>query len=111
MTLDEQREQLISIITKKTDDPIQRAIDTFTYVRDHPLLLDQSPFREITMNKIVEMRAYIREQHRGFSQSVREFYKEKTEDAHKNLNLETLKSRRFHPLQNVMDDVWELLKE
>jgi hypothetical protein len=110
MTLDDQRDQLLFIMTKETDDPIQRAVETFTYIRDHPEILSESPFREITMEKIIELRAYIRNEHKGLTKAIRDFYAEKTVLNQMKMEQETNKSRSFHPLQNVMDDVWEMLE-
>jgi hypothetical protein len=110
ISIDDQRDQLLFIMTKETDDKIARAVETFTYIRDHPEILSESPFREITYHKIIELRAYIRKQHKGLTQSVRDFYAKKTVLNQMKMEQETNKSRSFHPLQNVMDDVWELFK-
>jgi len=109
-SFDDRRDHLLFILTNETDDKLTRAVDAFTYIRDHPELLSEACFREITYHKIIELRAYIRAEHKGLTQSIRDFYAEKTVMNQMKMEQETNKSRSFHPLQNVMDDVWELIK-
>jgi hypothetical protein len=109
-SIDDQREHLLFILMNKTNDKIGKAIETFTYIRDNPELLSDEGFRSMTQHKIIELRSYIREEHKGLTNAVQEFYSEKTVLNQLKMEQESNKSRSFHPLQNVMDDVWEILQ-
>jgi len=109
-SIEEQRDHLLFILSNETDDKITQAVETFTYIRSHPELLSESHFCEITYNKIIDLRKYIREQHTGLNKAVRDFYAEKTVLNQLKMEKEANKCRSFHPLQNVLDDVWEMLK-
>ena len=109
-TLEEDRATLNALLNEPAEDRIEHATAVFTFIRDHPHLLSVEPFKEITRQKIIELRTYIRQQHSEFANVVKAMYTEKTKAAKMKYDQEANKSRRFHPLQNVMDDVWKLIK-
>ena len=109
-TLEEDRATLNALLNEPAEDRIQHATAVFTFIHDHPHLLSVEVFKEITRQKIIELRRYIRQQHADFANVVKAMYTEKTEAAKLRFSQEANKSRRFHPLQNAMDDVWKLIQ-
>lgn len=102
-------DELLHLLTQEVDNRLQKITEVFLYLREHPILLLDSPIHEAAREKIIDLRSFIRKQHIGFDQAVLANLTEKTMETDKRCMDYYIMSRSYHPLQNAMDDVWELL--
>ena len=102
-------DKLLHLLTQEVDDRLHSITETFTYLRDHPNLLLNTELHEVVLEKIISLRSFIRTQHIGFDQAVLANLLHKTVETDQKCMDYYIMSRSYHPLQNAMDDVWELL--